>query len=1228
MDKKLLALLNLASLSPAEAALTKIPAGFEVIAQGQQEYIEVYFSGKNLGKYYAMVNLDTVTFLDPASLYNKLELDVDDQKIAHIVKEKLSQPLARHGELACGYVRTDSGCGFLNTDTLEIIYNDEESSATLFINPQWNSAFDAKSLYLNPDKNTVNAFIHQQDINVLAQDDYQSLSIQGNGALGITENSYIGAHWNFNGYDADDVSDSNADVSDLYYRYDFLRRYYVQAGRMDNRTLFNAQGGNFTFNFLPLGAIDGMRIGSTLSYLNQAQSQQGTPVMVLLSRNSRVDAYRNEQLLGSFYLNSGSQFIDTSSFPPGSYSVALKVYENNQLTRTELVPFTKTGGLTDGNAQWFLQAGKTTSQASDDESSAYQLGVRLPLHPQYELYAGLANADNVSAFELGNDWTANLGGAGNLAISASVFRNDDGGKGDMQQANWSNSGWPTLGFYRTNSDGDACATDSRESYNALSCYESISATVSQNFVGWNMMLGYSRTQNNTDDSLRWDKQQSFENNYLRQTTAQSISETVQLSASRAFVMRDWILSTSVGVFHRNDNGGDNDDNGLYLSFSLSDTPTMDSNNNSHSTNVSTDYRYSDQDGDQTSWQLSHTFYNDSFSHKELGVTVGGLNTDTINSAVNGRWDGQYGNVYATVSDSYDRKNHDHLSAFTGTYSSTLAVSRYGVNLGASGTDDLLGAVLVDVKGFSEQDEESQDLQLEARVAGSRTLQLGQSDSVLFPYPGFQSGFVEVNDSSQGNQQGTTNIINGAGNRELMLLPGKLRYREVSASFNYNYIGRLLLPASVEKFPLVGLNSAMLLVAEDGGFTLEINGSEKELYLLSGQQFLKCPLSVVKKRASIRYSGDVTCSVVTYSQLPESIQVQAQLKQPKLRGNVQTAPNVTSEITYDLANGRADYYFWNEEPPPEVSYSTTFSFFQCSYPDSQQTCTSAGNTSVVQIYLTEKRSGMRWPVKLKGYMTVQVWEDGPCKGWYDKKRLDDGTGYQCKDTINNVGYLAKTKVLTLYIEQEEMKKLPIGGLWEGKVKLHFSYPATDYQADIKLNVLDPNHIDVFFPEFAHATPRVQLDLHPTGSVNGSNYAQDLTMLDMCLYDGFNGNAISYEIMLKDEGRPAAGRRDGDFSIYRQGGTTTDEGERIDYRVKMYNPETGGQIDVRNNENMVWNSINLKRVRPVVLPGIRYAVMCVPTPLTLAVDKFSVMDKQAGYYMGKLSVIFTPSLPTIN
>ncbi len=50
--------------------------------------------------------------------------------------------------------------------------------------------------------------------------------------------------------------------------------------------------------------------------------------------------------------------------------------------------------------------------------------------------------------------------------------------------------------------------------------------------------------------------------------------------------------------------------------------------------------------------------------------------------------------------------------------------------------------------------------------------------------------------------------------------------------------------------------------------------------------------------------------------------------------------------------------------------------------SQQTCTANGNISTVQIYLTEQRSGMRWPVKLKGFKTAIVSSDEAppgCKG---------------------------------------------------------------------------------------------------------------------------------------------------------------------------------------------------------------------------------------------------------
>ena len=46
MDKKLLALLILTSLSPAKATLTKIPAGFEVFAKERKSLSRFILQGK------------------------------------------------------------------------------------------------------------------------------------------------------------------------------------------------------------------------------------------------------------------------------------------------------------------------------------------------------------------------------------------------------------------------------------------------------------------------------------------------------------------------------------------------------------------------------------------------------------------------------------------------------------------------------------------------------------------------------------------------------------------------------------------------------------------------------------------------------------------------------------------------------------------------------------------------------------------------------------------------------------------------------------------------------------------------------------------------------------------------------------------------------------------------------------------------------------------------------
>ena len=43
--------------------------------------------------------------------------------------------------------------------------------------------------------------------------------------------------------------------------------------------------------------------------------------------------------------------------------------------------------------------------------------------------------------------------------------------------------------------------------------------------------------------------------------------------------------------------------------------------------------------------------------------------------------------------------------------------------------------------------------------------------------------------------------------------------------------------------------------------------------------------------------------------------------------VQAAPDVTSEITYDLASGRADYYFWKDEAS---AGNNGYMWYECSW----------------------------------------------------------------------------------------------------------------------------------------------------------------------------------------------------------------------------------------------------------------------------------------------------------
>ena len=295
---------------------------------------------------------------------------------------------------------------------------------------------------------------------------------------------------------------------------------------------------------------------------------------------------------------------------------------------------------------------------------------------------------------------------------------------------------------------------------------------------------------------------------------------------------------------------------------------------------------------------------------------------------------------------------------------------------------------------------------------------------------------------------------------------------------------------------------------------------------------------------------------------------------------------------------------------------------------------APRPTIIKLRLKERRSGITTLLNLRGLQSA--FDDLP--DHYNNANV--AINYN-KVMKTYYGELIAGKFITVATGNSEDEHDPtlniidfilIGGVWEGVLKLQERDANNQKLATVILNVTfnitDTNHIDIYFPEFGTAAPLVPLNIHPTSGANPTPGGQDVTNLDMCLYDGFNVNSSKYEVLLEDGNHHTpAGRPMGWFSVYRDGGDENQPRDRIDYQVRMNNPETDAMMNVRNGELITWNAVNTHRVRPVRLPSISYPVLCAPTPLELRVNKFATADKNAGQYHGTLRVTFTPTTTTL-
>lgn len=215
-----------------------------------------------------------------------------------------------------------------------------------------------------------------------------------------------------------------------------------------------------------------------------------------------------------------------------------------------------------------------------------------------------------------------------------------------------------------------------------------------------------------------------------------------------------------------------------------------------------------------------------------------------------------------------------------------------------------------------------------------------------------------------------------------------------------------------------------------------------------------------------------------------------------------------------------------------------------------------------------------------------------------------------------------RALFVRIPATELKKLPSGGIWKANLRLTMrlwssGVPLATFRAAIQLDTTDKNNIQVYLPEFASATPTVDLKLRKLP--NGSRMS-GVSNVDMCLYDGYNSQSTWFDVSASD-GLTVDRRDKGQYSVLLDSDKSGVYASRVDYNVSL--TYAGKKIALPNNETVRLQGVNNSAGRSVSLPGISVPVVCTPTPLTLETPEFQSVWKRPGKYSNKLTITFTPS-----
>ena len=338
---------------PLFLAQSTVPPGFEELSKPQRSLVDIYYGNRYLGSQLATYTPQTVRLSDPAAVV-RLIGDVNDRTL---VTEGLSGDISTNADKIC-FQQGQADCGLMEPAITSVIFDESRFRVDVFVNRRFLLTRTAEvSKYLPPSdgdysfmQNFAAAFsgtrgASGEDPN---NEDY---TLYGTSVFAKGENSLY-ASW--------DYSKTQQFSMDSFYGQQEFEGVRYRAG------LMNSEG--FGLNFTSDRTLVGVRIGSSDNTRADTSFSGGMPLDVFLPVRGRVEVRRDDRLIASYFLEAGSQQLDTTAFPSGAYDVEIRVVDEqgNQVSN-ETRFFAKQFDLPpEGEWRYFMEAGQVMDRSTDN----------------------------------------------------------------------------------------------------------------------------------------------------------------------------------------------------------------------------------------------------------------------------------------------------------------------------------------------------------------------------------------------------------------------------------------------------------------------------------------------------------------------------------------------------------------------------------------------------------------------------------------------------------------------------------------------------------------------------------------------------------------------------------------------------------------------------------------------------------------------------------------------